>query len=252
MGRSKTSYLTNTYEENERFYHRIAQDASIRQLRRELVIPKETGKAFLLKRGQILRVIDIEGPQVADFNAFNREDPREMFWSGRTRLLQKAHLTVGHQLWSTPPKMRPMFTIIEDTVEHLPLPHGAASHDLIYSRCNERLFEVVNGEKGRPNCQDNMAGAVREFGLTPDFIHDAFNIFMTTGIDDEDRLFFLEPDAKKGDHLDLYAEMDAIVAVSACPGGCSGPQNKPVGIQIYDVSPITSPAPNEPWRSQPG
>ncbi len=235
MESAKTSYLTKTFEQNQKFYRRIAEDRSLQKLRQEFVIPKETGKAFIVKRGQILRVIDIEGPQVADFNAFNLQEPREMFWSGRTRLLQKAHLTVGHQLWSTPPQMRPMFTIIVDTVEHLPLPHGAASHDLIYSRCNERLFEVVFGEKGRPNCQDNMARAVREFGLTPDYIHDAFNIFMTTGIDDEDRLFFLEPDAKKGDYLDLYAEMDAIVAVSACPGGCSGPQNKAIGIQTYDV-----------------
>ena len=223
-------------EDRQLFYKRLAEDHRARKKLHDFLIPKETGKAFLVEKGRIVRVIEVEGPQVADFNAFNRDDPREMFWSGRTRILQGAHLTVGHQLWSTPPQMRPMFTIIADTVDHQPLPHGAASHDLIYSRCNEGLFEVLSGQKGRPNCQDNLALAVAEFGLTPDYIHDAFNIFMTTGINDADRLFYLEPDAKQGDFVELYAEMPCIVAISACPGGCSGPQNKAIGVHVYDHS----------------
>ncbi len=216
------------------FYKKIAENDSSRKQLVEFVIPKETGKAFVVKKGQILRVIEIDGPQVADFNAFNKEAPREMFWSGRTRIFHGAHLTVGNQLWSTPPNMRPMFTIISDTVDHKPLPHGAASHDLLYQRCNERFFEVMTGEKDCPNCQDNMARAVEDFGLTPDYIHDAFNLFMATGIDDNDRLFYLEPDAKKGDYMELYAEFDCIVAISACPEGCSGPQNKAIGVKIFN------------------
>ena len=92
---------------------------------------------------------------------------------------------------------------------------------------------MLTGEKGRPNCQDNLAQAIAEFDLTSDYVHDAFNIFMTTGIDEQGRLFFLEPDAKEGDYVELYAEIDSIVAISACPGGCSGPQNKSLEIQIY-------------------
>jgi uncharacterized protein len=230
----ESSYSTPEVGEQRRaFYRRLAQDAAAREQVQAFVIPKETGKAFVVQAGQILRVIDVEGSQVADFNAFNRHDPREMFWSGRTRILEGAHLTVGHQLWSTPPRMRPLFTIIADTVDHKPLPHRAASHDLLYARCNERLFEVVAGQRGRPSCQDNLAAAVKEFGLTPDYIHDAFNLFMTTGINDSGRLFFLEPDAKKGDYVELHAEMECIVAISACPGGCNGPQNKAIEVQIY-------------------
>ena len=103
----------------------------------------------------------------------------------------------------------------------------------MYCRCNERLYEVVRGEKGAPNCNSNIANAIAEFGLPPDYVHDAFNIFMTTGLDDEDRFFYLEPDAAKGDYLELYAEMDCIVAISACPGGSSGPEKGPIGIGIY-------------------
>lgn len=220
-------------DNDQRFYTRLAEERENRDLLQDLIVPRLDGKAFIVEKGQILRVACIEGPQVADFNAFNREHPKEMFWSGRTRLLQRAHLSVGDRLWSTPPNMRPMFTIIADTVEHLPLPNNARSHDLMYCRCNERLYEVVHGQKGAPSCNTNLANAIAEFGLTSDYVHDAFNIFMTTGLNDEDRFFFLEPDAKKGDYVELYTEMDCVVAISACPGGSSGTEKRPVGISLY-------------------
>jgi uncharacterized protein YcgI (DUF1989 family) len=217
-------------------YQQLAADLEARDVVDSFVVPREEGKGFVVGKGQILRVSQVEGPQVCDFNAWSLDDPKEMFWSGRTRILQKAHLTTGHQLWSTPPRMRPMFTIIADTVEHQPMPHGAASHDLIYSRCNARLHEVTEGVVGHRNCQDNLAGAIQQFDLGPEYVHDAFNIFMTTGIYDQDRLFILDPDSKQGDYIELYAEMDCIVAVSACPSDCSGGVTKPLGITIYSSS----------------
>ena len=215
------------------YYQRLAQDQNSRRLVHELQVPRLGGRAFVVEKNHVLRVTAIEGPQVADFNAFNKNDPKEMFWSGRTRLLQRAHLSVGDQLWSTPPRMRPMFTIIADTVDHQPLRRNARSHDLMYCRCNERLYELTKNERDAPNCNTNMANAISEFGLTPDYVHDAFNIFMTTGLDDNDRFFYMEPDCKKGDYLELHAEIDCIVAISACPGASSGPQKRPIGIQIY-------------------
>ena len=133
--------------------HALAQDHARRQLVRELEVPRLGGRAFIVEKNHILRVTAIEGPQVADFNAFNKDDPKEMFWSGRTRLLQRAHLSVGDRLWSTPPRMRPMFTIIADTVDHKPLRRNARSHDLMYCRCNERLYEVVRNERRRSELQ---------------------------------------------------------------------------------------------------
>ena len=215
------------------YFVRLAQHEDIRELVTEFLVPRLSGKAFFVEKNQILRVTAIEGPQVADFNAFNKEDPKEMFWSGRTRLLQRAHLSVGDRLWSTPPRMRPMFTIIADTVEHKPLRGNARSHDLMYCRCNERLYEVTKRENNAPNCNSNIANAIAEFGLLPEYVHDAFNIFMTTGLDENDQFFYLDPDAKQGDYLELYAEMDCLVAISACPGASSGPVKRPIGIQIY-------------------
>jgi len=219
-------------EQDIRLYRWLAADAS-REVREEFEIARERGKAFEVRKGEILRVSCPHGPQVADMNIFNLHQPREMFWSGRTRLIERAHPTVGNRLWSTPPRMVPMFTIIADTVEHTSLPHNARCHDLMFCRCNGRMLEMLSGAVSPPNCQDNLAHAIEPFGLDPSYVHDAFNIFMTTGLNDKDRFFFLQSAAKQGDYVEMHAEMDCLVAISACPGGSRPALKLPLGVAIF-------------------
>ena len=226
--------LTLVMSSRKQFYDRLARETGGRTVAADIYIPRESGRAFSVRRGQILRVTCVEGAQTADFNAFALDDPAEHFWSGRTRTVQGSHLTVGDRLWGTEPKMRPMFTIIADTVDHRPLPHNAASHDLLYARCSARSWELQTGEKDHANCNSNLTRALAEAGFPPAPVHDAFNIFMTTGVDDDHRLFYREPDAKVGDYVELYAEIDTMVAISACPAGCNGAENKGLGCIVYD------------------
>ncbi len=200
-------------------------------------VQPETGYACHIAKGQVLRIICIDGPQVCDFNAFAADDPSEHFWSGRTRTLQGAHLTIGDRLWSTEPKMRPMFTIITDTVPRPALPHNAASHDLIYARCSASAWKLRDGREHAPNCNDNLTQALEAISFSAAYVHDAFNIFMTTGIDERHKLFFLPPAAQLGDSIEMVAEIDAVVAVSACPGGCNGAMNKGLQISIFSGDP---------------
>lgn len=216
------------------FYAGVAGDETGRTPVLEHYIPRQTGFAFPVRHGQVLRVTCCDGPQVADFNAFCATDASEHFWSGRTRTLQGAHLRVGDRLWSTEPRMRPMFTFIKDTVTHAPLQFNARSHDLIYSRCSERAIELRTGLRGQPNCNTSLKRALQAIGFDDRFVHDAFNIFMCTGYDADHRLFYLEPDAHQGDHVELFAEMDTIVAISACPSGCNGPVTRGLQVQVFD------------------
>ena len=144
--------------------------------------------------------------------------------------------------------MRPMFTLIKDTVRHEPLPFNARSHDLIFSRCSERAVELRTGLRGQPNCNTSLRRALQAIGFDDSFVHDAFNIFMCTGYDADHRLFYLEPDARRGDHVELFAEMDTVVAISACPSGCNGPTTKGLLIQVFD-QPHGTPAGAAPARS---
>lgn len=202
------------------FYRRIATSHPSWREAGRVTIPASHGGAIEVKKGQVLRVLLSEGPQIVDFNCWNLEDPREHFWSGRTRILEGAHLTTFNRIWSTHPWMRPMMTMIADTVEHRPSPGGGAGHDCIYARCNNKIWEIASGQHDHRNCQDNLTEAITPFGLDLFDVHDAFNLFMKTGVDPSDgKLFFERTDGAQGDYVDLYAEMDLLAASSSCPAG---------------------------------
>jgi hypothetical protein len=213
---------------------RLSKGVSSRPLIGSTVIPERTGRAFRVAVGQVLRVRCHEGPQVADLIAFNADDPREKFWQARTRVVHGGHLGVGDQLWSIPTWTRPMLTMISDTVAHGARADGARSHDLLFCRCDARLYELVHKRTGgAPNCNDNLVAAIAPFGLEAGDVHDPFNIFMTTGLNASGKPFYLPSDAKTGDYVDLLAEMNVLVAISACPGGSSGKQSYPLSVDIF-------------------
>jgi uncharacterized protein YcgI (DUF1989 family) len=216
------------------YYSSVSSNVADRSLIENTYVPKRTGKAFRLAKHAVVRITCCDGPQVCDFNAFAADDAAEYFWSGRTRTLYGSHLKVGQRLWGTEPKMRPMLTFITDTVKKLPHPHNATSHDLLYSRCSERRVELRTGRRHQPNCNDNLRQALKEIAFPDEFVHDAFNIFMTTGCDDQHRLFYVDPEARTGDHVELYAEIDLVCAVSCCPGASSG--SEPNGLRVETFS----------------
>jgi uncharacterized protein YcgI (DUF1989 family) len=203
------------------------------KLIQNFLIPKTTGKAFIVQKGQTLRISQPEGPEVLDFNAFNTDNPREFLGSSTTRGREGAHVSVGNRLWSCTAWNRPMFTIVADTVKHKPSPRGTRCHDFLYGRCS-RKSRIERYGSDTPGCQEILAAAIEDFGLTPDYVHDPFNIFMKTGLNEKGIPFWEETDAVKGDYIDLQAEMTCIVAISACPGKSGGPVAHPVGIEIYD------------------
>ena len=203
---------------------KLAQDATI---------PPASGKAFVVKAGQYLRVVTPTGPAVSDLNVFNLDNPRETFWSARTRAMRGAHLTTGDPLFSTPPGEQVMMTITADTVRRQDSPRGAKTHDLLYSRCS-RKGQARRGLTVERGCQENLAAAIAEFQLSPDHVHDPFNLFMKTGLDADDRPFYEDPDARAGDYIELRAEIDCLVALTVCTSPCIGDETHALQVQIYD------------------
>jgi uncharacterized protein YcgI (DUF1989 family) len=215
------------------YYADVSKDVASRTLVEKTYAPRRTGKAFRVAKHQVVRITCCDGPQVCDFNAFAADDPSEYFWSGRTRTLYGSHLKVGERLWGTEPNMRPMLTFITDTVKKLPHPHNPTSHDLLYSRCSERRVELRTGKRHQPNCNDILKRALQEIRFSDEYVHDAFNIFMNTGCDDQHRLFYIDPDAKKDDFVELYAEIDVVCAISCCPGSSSGSESHGLLLETF-------------------
>jgi uncharacterized protein YcgI (DUF1989 family) len=203
---------------------------TVRKVLQELVIEPGTGKALEMKRGQILRIEQVAGRQCADFNCFNLHDYKEFFHTGRTRHLHGLHPTKGDFLWSAPPRERPMMAIIADTV---------GTNDVLYPRCSGYLFEYHYGLPVHTNCHDIQAEAQREYGLTPDDVHDSFNFFMHTGVDPGGRPFIAENTARKGDYVDLLALIDVLAVPNVCGADVMMTSNfelKPLKLTVFEAT----------------
>jgi uncharacterized protein YcgI (DUF1989 family) len=184
----------------------------------------QTGTAFELKAGQTLRVIDLEGEQVADLIAFARSDKSEWLSSGRTiDYANSIYLTQGNILYSN--RSHPMFTITQDDV---------GRHDFLLTPCSRETFQIIYKETNyHPSCFENLSKHLRHFGIAPDSIPTTFNIFMNVQIDSNGSLTILPPRSKAGHALTLQAEMDLIVGLTACSAEMSNNYRfKPIGYEV--------------------
>jgi uncharacterized protein YcgI (DUF1989 family) len=202
-----------------------------RELVTEHVMEPGTGKALPVLRGQILRIEQVGNGQCADFNAFNLHDYKEYFHTGRTRHLHGLFPAEGDMLWSAPPRERPMFTIIHDTV---------GTNDIQYPRCTGFLYEYQYGFEQHTNCHDILAESIREYGLTPDDVHDSFNFWMHTGVDENGKLYIKRMLAKQGDYVELIAHFDVLAVPNVCGADIFSTSNfelKPLKVQVIEGTP---------------
>jgi uncharacterized protein YcgI (DUF1989 family) len=82
-----------------------------------VVVPPRDAAIFQVPAGRFFRIVSVEGPQVGDLNLWAADDLCERFYSGKTRALHGIHLGTGDRLWSGFPHLRPMATIIRDTLD---------------------------------------------------------------------------------------------------------------------------------------
>jgi uncharacterized protein YcgI (DUF1989 family) len=196
--------------------------SAVQDPRSSFIIGARSAKAFTLQRGERFRIVCVEGPQVADVNVYNADNLDEYFSAGATRRLQGIRLTEGGVLVSNPGRERPMLTLVADTVRHLPGRRGAQAHCLVFPRCTRAIYEHWCGDSAHPNCQDQLAAAISEYGLSPDRTHDTLNVFQKVGVEEDGSLFLEECDARLGDYVEFRAEMDCLVNISACPADAAG------------------------------
>ncbi|KAJ4107905.1 hypothetical protein NW760_008752 [Fusarium oxysporum] len=197
---------------------------SIREAPRELIeeftLPIRSGKAWKAPAGCIVKISTPEGPQVGDLNIWNAHNPRERFWASRTKQLHASHVSTYDRLWSNLPYMRPLATIITDTLDWYGTDeHGGRVHDLLGTRCDPYINTVLSGGQYNFQCHSNLTRAVLPYGLNEGDVHDVINIFQVTGLDEQGRYFMNPCPAEKGDYIEFLAEQDLLIALSTCPGG---------------------------------
>jgi len=179
------------------FYDRLAKHTENGQPADQFIVPIRSGMAWPVRAGQICRVVVVEGSQVADFNAWNLHNPRERFWAARTKQLHSAHVTTYDRLWSCLPYLRPMLTIVNDTVNYGIDEDGAGCHDLLGTRCDPYVHKLLTGEDFDYCCHSNLVRAVAPYRLAESDVHDVLNIFQVTGLT-EDHRYLAKPAGLSG------------------------------------------------------
>ena len=181
-----------------------------------------------LERGQVLRIIDVEGKQVPDLVCFNTQNPSERLSCNTSRLIERRWLlTTGHTLYSD--EGNPMLAIAEDTV---------GIHHASGGCCSEPANRLRYGIAGTPNCLDNLTLAAAPIGVGKKDIPGAFCPFMRVIPHDDGTYEIMEPTSAAGDHIDLRAAMDLFVAISNCPqdrNPCNGFNPTPLRIVVFGV-----------------
>jgi uncharacterized protein YcgI (DUF1989 family) len=187
-------------------------------------IPAASGTGLRLKRGELLKIIDPEGGQSGDLAAFS-PDGKQRLSSGRTfDYGGKIYVSTGDVLWSD--RSSPMLTIVADEV---------GRHDLLYAPCSLEMYRMQYGVTGyHANCHDNLCAALRELGIQPDPLATTLNFFMDARVAADGKLSFVPPRSRAGDSMVLRAEMDLVIALSACPAStCNG--GAPPGPLAYEI-----------------
>ena len=173
-----------------------------------VTIPARRGKAAHVRKGEAVKVINTHGSQVVDTWAFVAGHLIEFMSMEHTRAtLTKLRPGKGDHLYTN--KRRPILTLREDTTNGI--------HDTLMAACDNERYGLLGCTDYHDNCTDNLYAGMRELGLTAPECPSPLNLFMNIPWTDDGALSFEAPQTKPGDYVVLRAELDCVVAFSACP-----------------------------------
>ena len=224
-----------------------------------VVVPPREAACFSVPAGHFFRILCTEGPQVGDLNLFNAANPDERLYAGKTRALNGTHVGLGDQLFSSFPYMRPIATITHDTLDWYGFDaFGGSVHDVIGTRCDPHTHNLLShGGQYHHCCHSNLTRAFAQRTGKPvaeaaTYIHDVVNVFMCTGFTRDTGQYFMKASpVRPGDYLELFAEIDLLGCLSACPGGdCSAEHSSDAAVCHPLVVEVLKPArPPQGWAA---
>ena len=173
-----------------------------------VTIPARRGKAVQIRAGEHIKVINTHGAQVVDTWAFASFDMAEVMSMEHTRAtLVRMRPLVGDALFTI--RRRPILTLIEDT--------SPGVHDTLMAACDNYRYALLGCTEYHDNCTDNLAAGLRALGLSVTDTPAPLNLFMNIPWTDDGTLSFDPPQSRPGDYVVFRAELDAVLAFSACP-----------------------------------
>jgi urea carboxylase-associated protein 1 len=196
------------------------------------IVPAGEPWLHRVARGQILRIVDLEGNQAVDTVFFNADDADEHYSLTHTIQAQGAlYLGVGSRLMSS--AGRPMLTIVADT---------CGRHDTLGGACSCESNTVRYALDKRPmhSCRDNFMAAIMAGGsLVKRHVASNINFFMNVPVTPEGGLTFEDGISAPGKYVEMRAEMDVLVLISNCPqlnNPCNAYNPTPVRCLVWNAA----------------
>ena len=177
------------------------------QVIEDTVVPACEPWSAKVSKGDIVRLIDLEGQQAVDFLCYNLADRAERYNAANTiKLNNSIYLGQDTVLWSV--RARPLMTIITDT---------CGSHDTLYGWCSIEIDQVRFEKENSWGCQQNFEKELAKHGMDEKDIAANVNFFMYVPVREDGHIAIAQGLSKPGDYVDLRAEMDVLVVISNCP-----------------------------------
>lgn len=179
---------------------------------KDIRVKMATSESFTVKKGEYIQIIDVEGRQCSDFQAFaisKLEQGRELALDAT---ITRSLLGIINPIPGLPAKafdleMDPLVEIIQDT---------CGRHDVFMTACNSKYYDEM-GYPGHVNCSDNFNTSLGNFDISGRRGWEALNYFYNTNIDDANQIYFDEPWSRAGDYVMMRALTDLVCVASACP-----------------------------------
>lgn len=184
----------------------------------------------VVKKGQIMRIVDSKGCQAVDTLFYNASNHEERYSANDTiREQGSIFITTGTKLISTDDNV--MLEVIADT---------CGNHDTLGGHCSAESNTVRFGhdKKYMHSCRDNYLYAIGELEMSPRDLTNNINFFMNVPVEEDGHLAIVDGISRGGDFVDLKAKMDVLVVISNCPqlnNPCNGFNPTPIQIIIWEA-----------------
>jgi len=192
----------------------------------DTVVPACQPWSARVRKGDVLRLVDLEGQQAVDFLCYAADNHAERYNAANTMKLNKSiYVGKGTELWSV--RARKMMTVIDDS---------CGFHDTLAGCCSIEIDKVRFGKTNTQSCQSNFEAELAKHGMGEKDIVANINFFMYVPVEGNGSVAIADGLSKPGDHVDLRAEMDVLVVISNCPerdNPAAGFEPTPIRAMVY-------------------
>jgi urea carboxylase-associated protein 1 len=193
------------------------------------LIPAEAPWSGLVKKGQVIRIIDSEGQQAVDTLFYRADDYAERYSAQDTLRVQgSAYVGVGTKIVSNEGNV--MLTVVADSCGRHDTMAGACS-------CESNIVRFGHETRYLHACRDNFLLEVSRYGMGKRDIVPNINFFMNVPIAPSGVMTIVDGLSRPGDHVELVAEMDVLCVISNCPqvnNPCNGFNPTPIQVLVWE------------------